>query len=120
MLKIKKVSEVLSKHVYTAEGEYFGQVEDVNLMDNKIDGWKIRVSGGFISSLGGARGVIIPHQFVKAIGDVFVITGSSIPSKSDGVDMGPSGASSSAPGSLSGSSSGNSGGSMMTSGFDSF
>jgi sporulation protein YlmC with PRC-barrel domain len=116
MLKIKKVSEVLSKHVYTAEGEYFGQVEDVNLMDNKIDGWKIRVSGGFISSLGGARGVIIPHQFVKAIGDVFVITGSSIPSKSDGMEMGPSGSSN--PGSApSGSSSG---GSMMTSGFDSF
>lgn len=114
MLKIKKVSEVMNKHVYTAEGEYFGQVEDVNLMDNKVDGWKIRVNGSFVSSLGGARGVIIPHQFVKAIGDVFVITGSSIPSKSEGMDLGsasqPSGA----------SPSGNSGGSMMTSGFDSF
>lgn len=114
MLKIKKVSEVMNKHVYTAEGEYFGQVEDVNLMDNKVDGWKIRVNGSFVSSLGGARGVIIPHQFVKAIGDVFVITGSSIPSKSEGMDLGsasqPSGA----------SSPGNAGGSMMTSGFDSF
>ncbi len=114
MLKIKKVSEVMNKHVYTAEGEYFGQVEDVNLMDNKVDGWKIRVNGSFVSSLGGARGVIIPHQFVKAIGDVFVITGSSIPSKSDGMDLGPSTPQSSAPASS------NSGGSMMTSGFDSF
>jgi len=117
MLKIKKVSEVMNKHVYTAEGEYFGQVEDVNLMDNKVDGWKIRVNGSFVSSLGGARGVIIPHQFVKAIGDVFVITGSSIPSKNDGVDMGSTMASGSSSG-VSGSSS--SGGSMMTSGFDSF
>ncbi|MBM3232265.1 hypothetical protein FJZ21_02720 [Candidatus Pacearchaeota archaeon] len=115
MLKIKKVSEVMNKHVYTAEGEYFGQVEDVNLMDNKVDGWKIRVNGSFISSLGGARGVIIPHQFVKAIGDVFVITGNSIPSKSDGIDLGSS--SSSATGSASTSSGP---GSMMTSGFDSF
>ncbi|MEK6836860.1 MAG: PRC-barrel domain-containing protein, partial [Nanoarchaeota archaeon] len=81
MLKIKKISEVMNKHVYTAEGEYFGQVDDVNLMDNKVDGWKIRVSGGFTSTLGGARGVIIPHQFVKAIGDVFVVTGGSLPSK---------------------------------------
>jgi sporulation protein YlmC with PRC-barrel domain len=114
MLKIKKVSEVMNKHVYTAEGEYFGQVEDVNLIDNKIDGWKIRVNGSFISSLGGARGVIIPHQFVKAIGDVFVITGSSIPSKSDNVDL------SSSSSSASNASASASSGSMMTSGFDSF
>ncbi len=115
MLKIKKVSEVMNKHVYTAEGEYFGQVEDVNLMDNKVDGWKIRVNGSFVSSLGGARGVIIPHQFVKAIGDVFVITGSSIPTKSEGVDLGSS---NSSPTGSTSTSSGS--GSMMTSGFDSF
>jgi len=114
MLKIKRISEAINKHVYTAEGEYFGQVEDVNLMDNKVDGWKIRVSGGFTASLGGARGVIIPHQFVKAIGDVFVITGSSIPSKAEGADMSSSSSSSSStPNSSNGSS-------MMTSGFDSF
>src|SRR3989344_6620719 len=98
MLKIKKISEVMNKHVYTAEGEYFGQVEDIYLMDNKVDGWKIKVNGSFISSLGGARGVIIPHQFVKAIGDVFVITGNSIPSKSEGVDAGSSSSMSSGAG----------------------
>ncbi|MEK6793005.1 MAG: PRC-barrel domain-containing protein [Nanoarchaeota archaeon] len=114
MLKIKKISEVMNKHVYTAEGEYFGQVDDVNLMDNKVDGWKIRVSGGFTSTLGGARGVIIPHQFVKAIGDVFVVTGGSLPSKSEGTDLGLNPASSNTN---SGSSGGNS---MMTSGFDRF
>ncbi len=87
MLKIKRISEVLGKHVYTAEGEYFGQVEDVNLMDNKVDGWKIRVSSGFMSSLGGAKGVIIPQQFVKAIGDVFVVTKGSVPSKEDSMSI---------------------------------
>lgn len=120
MLKIKKISEVMNKHVYTAEGEYFGQVEDVNLMDNKVDGWKIRVNGSFISSLGGARGVIIPHQFVKAIGDVFVITGSSLPSKNDGLDSGSTLSSSNSGIGTGAGASGSSNSSMMTSGFDSF
>ncbi len=97
MLKIKRIGEVLGKHVYTAEGEYFGQVEDVNLMDNKIDGWKIRVSSGFMSSLSGAKGVIIPQQFVKAISDVFVITKGSLPSREDNISL-PSGPSSSSNG----------------------
>ena len=81
MLRIKKISEVIGKHVYTSEGDYFGQIEDVNLNDNKIDGWKIRVSPGFLASFGGARGVIIPHQFVKAMGDVVVINRGSLPSR---------------------------------------
>lgn len=79
MLRIKKITEVLGKHVYTSEGDYFGQVEEVNLVDNKVDGWKIRISSGIMSSIGGARGVIIPHQFVKAIGDVFIINKASLP-----------------------------------------
>jgi sporulation protein YlmC with PRC-barrel domain len=79
MLKIKKISEVLGKHVYTSEGEYFGQIEEVNLMDNKIDGWKIKVGSGVMGALGGARGVIIPHQFVKTIGDVFIINKAQLP-----------------------------------------
>ncbi len=112
MLKIKKISEVVGKHVYTAEGEYFGQVEDVNLMDNKIDGWKIRVSSGFMSSLGGARGVIIPQQFVRSIGDVFIVTKGSLPSRDEHVDI--------PPGPSNASSQSTQGGSMMTSGFDSF
>lgn len=89
MLKIKKVSEVLGKQVYTSDGDYFGQIEEVNLLDNKIDGWKIRIGSGFMSMLGGARGVIIPHQFVKSIGDVFVINSAalrSVPSASESVE----------------------------------
>lgn len=87
MLRIKNISEVIGKKVYTVEGEFFGAVEEVNLCDNKIDGWKIRISNSFMSSLGGARGVIIPHQFVKAIGDVFVITKASLPIKDDVDDL---------------------------------
>lgn len=83
MLKIKRLSEVLGKHVYTSDGEYFGQVEEVNLIDNKIEGWRIRVGGGSSGLFGGARGVIIPHAFVKAIGDVFVVNKASLPSGSE-------------------------------------
>jgi len=87
MLRIKKISEVLGKPVYTSEGDYFGQIDEVNLVDNKIDGWKIRLSSGIMSAIGGAKGVIIPHQFVKAIGDVFIITKASLPSGPDGKDL---------------------------------
>lgn len=73
MLKIKKISEVLGKQVYTSDGDYLGVIEEVNLVENKIDGWRIRVGTGFMGSIGGARGVIVPHQFVKSIGDVFVV-----------------------------------------------
>jgi len=87
MLKIKKISEALGKHVYISEGEYFGQIEEVNLVDNKVEGWKIRIGSGFTSMLGGARGVVIPHQFVKAIGDVFVVNKGSLPSGTENVQM---------------------------------
>jgi sporulation protein YlmC with PRC-barrel domain len=81
MLRIKKISEVLGKQVYTADGDYFGQVEEVSLVDNKIEGWRIRVGPGLAGVLGGARGVIIPHGFVKAIGDVFIITKGNLPGR---------------------------------------
>lgn len=87
MLRIKKISEAIGKHVYTAEGDYFGQIDEVNLVDNKIEGWRIRVGSGLASLYGGARGVVIPHQFVKAIGDVFLITKVSVPSSESATSM---------------------------------
>ncbi len=86
MLRIKRLSEILGKHVYTSEGDYFGQVEEANLVDNKIEGWKIRMGSGFASVLGGAKGVIIPHQFVKAISDVFIINKAALPNPESGIE----------------------------------
>ena len=85
MLRIKRLSEVVGKRVYTDAGDIFGLVEEVNLIDNKIDGWRIVVSreSGMGSLLGGARGIIIPHQFIKAIGDVILISKTAIPSKEE-------------------------------------
>lgn len=90
MLKIKKISEVLGKRVFTDAGDFFGEVEEVNLVENKIDGWRIRVARTAGSLLGGARGVIVPHQFVKAIGDVVVVARTAIPERGmdDMDDMG--------------------------------
>ena len=82
-MRIKKITEVIGTKVYTDSGDYFGEVEEVNLVDNKIDGWRIRVGGSIISLIGGARGVIIPHQFVKAISDIFIINKSALPSPSE-------------------------------------
>jgi sporulation protein YlmC with PRC-barrel domain len=87
MLRIHKASEMVGRHVYTSEGDYFGQIEEVNVVDNRVDGWRIKIGGSFISVLGGARGVIIPHQFVKAVGDIFIVNRASLPAKSGGESM---------------------------------
>ena len=81
MLRIKRLTEVVGKRVYTDSGDLFGVVEEVNLADNKIDGWRIVVSreSGMSSLLGGARGIIVPHQFIKAIGDVLLINKNAVP-----------------------------------------
>jgi sporulation protein YlmC with PRC-barrel domain len=86
MLKIKKLSEVVGLKVFTDSGEFFGEVEEVNLVDNRIDGWRIRVGGSVLSRIGGARGVIIPQHFVKSIGDVFIISSVALPSHDSGLE----------------------------------
>ena len=72
-MRVKKVTEVIGTKVYTDSGDYFGEIEEANLFENKVDGWRIKVSSNVISLLGGARGVIIPHHFVKAVSDIFII-----------------------------------------------
>ena len=85
-MRIKKVSEVIGTRVYTDSGDFFGEIEEANLFDNKIDGWRIKVGGSVMSMIGGARGVIIPHQFVKAVGDVFLINRSALPSQDSSIE----------------------------------
>jgi sporulation protein YlmC with PRC-barrel domain len=88
-MRVKKVTEVIGLKVYTDSGEFFGEVEEANLLDNKIDGWRIKVGGSVMSLIGGARGVIIPHQFVKAISDVFIINKTALPSQEADFDEVP-------------------------------
>ncbi|MBT4376791.1 hypothetical protein HOD29_05440 [archaeon] len=79
-MRVKKVTEVIGTKVYTDSGDYFGEIEEANLFENKVDGWRIKVSSNVISLLGGARGVIIPHHFVKAVSDIFIINKAALPS----------------------------------------
>ena len=83
MLRIRKVSEVVGKNVFTSDGDLFGQVEEVNLVNNKVDGWRIRVGGRVSNVFSGARGVIIPHNYVKSVGDVFIISQVALPSQQE-------------------------------------
>lgn len=82
-MKIRKISEVLGLKVYTDAGDFFGEIEQANLCDNKIEGWKVRLGNGAVASFGGVRGVIIPHQFVRSISDVFVINKGALPGPVD-------------------------------------
>ncbi len=85
-MRVKKVTEVIGTKVYTDSGDFFGIVEEANLRENKIDGWRIKVGGSVISLIGGAKGVIIPHQFVKAISDVFIINKSALPNPDSDIE----------------------------------
>ena len=89
MLKIKRLSEVIGRRVYTDSGDLFGMIEEVNLIDNRIDGWRIVVSreSGMIEVLGGARGIIVPHQFIKAIGDIIIINKNAVPVRQEEDDL---------------------------------
>ena len=79
MLKIKKITDVIGRKVYTDTGDFFGEIEESNLVENKVESWRIRVAGSMANFLGGARGVIIPHQFVKAVGDIIIISRANLP-----------------------------------------
>ena len=88
-MRIRKVTEVIGMKVYTDGGDFFGEVEEVNIAENKIGGWRIRVGGSVISLIGGARGVIIPHHFVRAISDIFIINKSALPSSDADIEEVP-------------------------------
>ncbi|MBT4605049.1 photosystem reaction center subunit H [archaeon] len=87
MLKMKKVSQTYDIKVFTDSGDYFGDVEDSIVTGNKVFGWKIRsTKNSFLSRvLGSAKGVIVPHQLVKAVGDILIISKTAVPTgSSDG------------------------------------
>ena len=79
MLRVKKLTSVIGKKVFTDTGDFFGDIEECNLVENKVESWRIRVASSMGNFLGGARGVIIPHQFVRAVGDVVIISRASLP-----------------------------------------
>ena len=85
-MRVKRLSELMGAKVYTDAGDYFGEIEESNLQGNKVEGWRIRVLGTMVSLISGARGVIIPHQFVKAISDIFIISKSALPTPESDIE----------------------------------
>ncbi len=81
MLRLEKVSEIYDMKVFTEGGEYFGDVEEAILTKSKVHGWRVKATkNSFLSKvLGSARGVIVPHQLVKNIGDVMIISKAAAP-----------------------------------------
>jgi len=84
-LRTKKVSESVGMQVYTDSGDFLGEVEEAVLIKNKIDGWKVRATkNSFLTkALSGAKGVVIPHQLVKAVGNIFIVSRNAAPSYSE-------------------------------------
>jgi len=77
MLKSKKISQVIGKKVYTDEGDFFGRIEEAILVIGKVYGWAIAAEeGSYLAKILGntKRGVIIPHNLVKAVGDIMIIS----------------------------------------------
>ncbi|MBL7147807.1 MAG: hypothetical protein ISS82_03205 [Nanoarchaeota archaeon] len=82
MLKTKNLTETINTKVFTDDGFYFGDIEESIISGNKVFGWRVKATktSYLTKVLGGAKGVIVPHQLVKAIGDIFIISKSAIPS----------------------------------------
>ena len=81
---MKKVSETYEMKVFTDTGDYFGDVEESIMTSTKVFGWKVKATkNSFLTKvLGSAKGVIVPHQLVKAVGDILIISKTAVPSYS--------------------------------------
>jgi sporulation protein YlmC with PRC-barrel domain len=80
MLKMKRISEMYDLKVFTDSGDYFGDIEESIVTKNRIFGWRVKSTrNSYLNKvLGSAKGVIVPHQLVKAIGDIMVISKSAV------------------------------------------
>ena len=79
-LNLRKLTEVYNLKVNTEDGIYLGDVEDVLISGNKIYGWKIRINDPELLKRG-AKGLIIQHQLVRAIGQIMIVSRIAYPVK---------------------------------------
>lgn len=89
MARFKRMSDVYDMKVFTDTGYFFGEVEEALIEDNRVKSWKIKaVPGSMLSSkVKDAKGVIIPHKFFKAFGDIIIIQEVDFGSSSEDVDQ---------------------------------
>mgnify|MGYP001349644950 CR=1 FL=1 len=81
MIKQKKLTHVYDMKVFTDNGDYFGDVEEAILTMTKVFGWRVRASKNSTLSkvLGGAKGVVVPHKLVRAVGDIMIVSKTAMP-----------------------------------------
>jgi len=84
MLKMKRITECYDMKVFTDSGDYFGDIEESMLTQTKVHGWRVKATkNSFLTRvLGSAKGVVVPHQLVKAVGDIMIISRAAMPSGS--------------------------------------
>ena len=83
MLKTRKVTDVFGLRVFTDEGYYYGDIEEVVIQGNRVWGWRVRATKASQLSriLTGAKGATIPHQLVRSIGDIMIVSKNALPSE---------------------------------------
>jgi sporulation protein YlmC with PRC-barrel domain len=82
MLNLRKISEIYDMKVFTDSGDYFGDIEEAILTQTKVFGWRVKATrNSYLNKiLGSAKGVIVPHQLVKSVGDIMIISKTAMPS----------------------------------------
>lgn len=85
---MKKITEMYEMKAFTQSGEFFGTVEEAIIIHSKIYGWRISSTKKSILSnfLGNIKGVIVPHNLIKAIGDIIIVYDSAVPSHEQAED----------------------------------
>lgn len=83
MLKTRKVTDVFGMRVFTDEGYYYGDVEEVILQNNRVYGWRVKATrtSQLARVLTGAKGATVPHNLVRSVGDIMIISKSALPSE---------------------------------------
>lgn len=83
MLKTRKVTDVFGVSVYTDDGYYYGEIEETIIQGNRVVGWRVKATkhSQLTRVLTGAKGVTIPHNLVKAMGDIMLISSQALPSE---------------------------------------
>ncbi|HLD12323.1 MAG TPA: hypothetical protein VJB87_01885 [Candidatus Nanoarchaeia archaeon] len=91
MLQLRRITEVYEVKVFTDTGDYFGDIEEAIITGNRVFGWRVRATrnSSLSRSLGGARGVVVPHQLVRAIGDIMIISKAALPTPAVEAPMTP-------------------------------
>jgi len=83
MLKTRRVTDVFGMRIFTDEGYYYGDVEEAIIVGNKVYGWRVKATKNsqLTRVLTGARGVTVPHQLVRAVGDIMIVSKTALPTE---------------------------------------